>query len=220
MSLPAEEFQSFAKAVAAALDWTYCEREADRRDSADIDGPDGMKLYLNNGYWDHSRITIMGSRPQSESRNHFSVNWPDNLRITVAPNRSATAVAKDIERRLLPNYREAFQKASEDIAERHQQRMEAERIANNIADILGCEVSQNNGPGSDFQVHPRNLKKGYADIRVSEYSNEVEINLRWISAELAEGVCAAIRDEVCDERVEAQSIGTTLHLAVANSDVD
>ncbi|MGA2260006.1 MAG: hypothetical protein ABSH28_01070 [Acidobacteriota bacterium] len=199
MSLPAEEFQSFAKAVAAALDWTYCEREADRRDSADIDGPDGMKLYLNNGYWDHSRITIMGSRPQSESRNHFSVNWPDNLRITVAPNRPANAVAKDIGRRLLPNYREAFQKASEEIDERHQQRMAAERIANNIAGILGCEVSKNNGPGSDFQIHPRNLRNGYADIKVSEYSNEVEINLRWISPELAERVCAALRQEVCYE---------------------
>ena len=176
MSLPAEEFQSFAKAIAAELGWTYREREADRRDSADIDGPDGMKLYLNNGYWDHSRITIMGSRPQQKNGKHFSVNWPDNLRITVAPNRPAKAVAKDIERRLLPNYRVAFQKASDDIAERHEQRMEAERIANNLAGILGCQVSQNNGAGSDFQIHPLNLRNGYADIKVSEYSNEVEIN--------------------------------------------
>lgn len=195
MTLGAEEFQSFAKSVAAELGWTYREREADRRDSADIDGPDGMKLYLNNGYWDHSRITIMGSRPQSGRGKQFSVNWPDNLRITVAPNRPARAVAMDIERRLLPNYREAFQKASDDIAERHQQRMEAERIANNIAGILGCEVAQNNGPGSDFHVHPRNLMKGYADIRVSEYSNEVEINLRWVSPELAERVCKALKQE-------------------------
>ena len=199
MSLPAEEFQCFAKEVAAELGWRYHEREEDRRDSADIDGPDGMKLYLNNGYWDHSRITIMGSRPQSESRNHFSVNWPDNLRITVAPNRPARVVAKDIERRLLPNYREAFQKASEDIAERHQQRMGAQRIANNIAGILGCGVAPNNGPGCDFHVHPRNLMKGYADIRVSEYSNEVEINLRWVSPELAERVCRTLKQEVRHE---------------------
>ncbi|MGA2263867.1 MAG: hypothetical protein ABSH28_20845 [Acidobacteriota bacterium] len=158
-----------------------------------------MKLYLNNGYWDHSRITIMGSRPQQNSGSHFSVGWPDNLRITVAPTRPARAVAKDIERRLLPNYREAFQKAAEDIAERQRQRTEAERIANKLAGILGCMVSENNGAGSDFQIHPRNLQNGYADIKVSEYSNEVEINLRWISPELGERVCAVLRQDVCHE---------------------
>ncbi len=203
MTLPAEEFQSFAKAVAAELRWTYRKREADRRDSADIEGPDGMKLYLNNGHWDHSRITIIGSRPQQNNGNHFSVNWPDNLRITVAPKRPASAVAKDIERRLLPGYRVAFQKASEDIAERHRQRTEAERVANNVASILGCEVAQNNGPGTDFHIHPRNLRKGYADIRVGEYSNDVEINLRWVSPELAQRVCEVLKQDVRHEPAEA-----------------
>ena len=193
--MPAEEFQALARAVAAELGWTYCDRESDRRDSADIQGPDGMKLYLNNGYWDHSRITIIGSRPQQNNGSHFSVSWPDNLRITVAPTRPAKAVAKDIERRLLPQYREAFQKAAEDIAERQRQRTEAERIASMLAGILGCKVSENNGAGSDFQIHPCNLRSGYADIKVSEYSNEVEINLRWISPELAERVCAVLKEE-------------------------
>jgi hypothetical protein len=92
---------------------------------------------------------------------------------------------------VLPRYREAFQMAAEDIFERGR-RAEAERIAGKLAGILGCKVAQNNGAGSDFQIHPRNLRNGYADIKVSEHSNEVAITLRWISPELAERLCAVL----------------------------
>ena len=202
MSLPAEEFQAFAKAVAAELGWTYREGEADKQDSADIDGPDGMGLYLNNGHWDHSQITIIGSRPQQKNGNHFSVNRPGNLRITVTPTRPARAVAKDVERWLLPNYRKAFQKTVEEITERQRQRTEAECITNNLADILERKVSQNNSTSSDFYIHPRNLTNGHADIKVNEYLNEVEINLRWISPDLAERVCSVLKQQVCLELSE------------------
>jgi hypothetical protein len=111
-----------------------------------LSGPDGEALTLRgDGYnWAASRrACITGSYPRYNGRP--VLNTRDLPRITAALERGPQAIARDIERRFLTQYRQLVQEARE-IRDRYAERnAQARELARRFAEAVGEEVSENTG---------------------------------------------------------------------------
>lgn len=100
-------------AVAKALGWSVKkEREADRTDyrpSAGIEIVNGLEgLYLSIGSYGNpeQRIGVSGQYPRDAKGQHINAPYNEEFpRITVSSTKTPEQIAKDITRRLLPEYR-------------------------------------------------------------------------------------------------------------------
>jgi hypothetical protein len=119
------QMQELAKDIAAFLtgSWSAQPLDSDGDWRAYVNGANGEKLFLSNTWAGKGRIYASGILPGNRS-------FQDG--ITVTATKSAQQIARDIERRLLPVYQPALEKAKQ--AERDENAAEQARLAT-IAEV-------------------------------------------------------------------------------------
>lgn len=128
------EITVIAEQIVAALgtDWSVEQPPGGNR-GVYLAGPDQQKLWIARG-WDagtKTRLIIHGDYPGTES---YRV---ENHEITVAETRPPAAIAKEIERRLLPKYRETLATRLQQLQSDADARAAREAFADRIIEATG-----------------------------------------------------------------------------------
>jgi hypothetical protein len=130
----------FAQKIASHLDgWQPLDPQSFNH-AAEIGGPDGAGLTISiNGFGDFcqdGRVEVSGQWPEAATVNQSTVTFyprGESTSITAAVSRGPQAVAKDIERRLLPKYlplyREMKERREQYLAKEARRRDCLERLA-------------------------------------------------------------------------------------------
>lgn len=123
----------FARDVARNMtDWTVKQDEADRDWCATLTHPSGASLFIRNG--GREQITIYGRNAQgSYSRSDHKMG--------INPARGAAVVAKEIARRLLPDYMKDYAQQAEQVRQWQARHSEANRKAEELGAVLGTAAS-------------------------------------------------------------------------------
>lgn len=177
-----------------------------RQDDADEDGDrewrrrqlsheDGRRLTFyaeQNGKG--TRIGVSGSWPQTGSGSQLTPRYclrdseiaDKTTEITVSGEKTPEQIARDVARRLLPDYSELFGKLRDVARQRDDHRAQVIATANRIADALGARrVDEDRLPGevSSLTIHPGKLN--VYEVRVYGDSASVEISSLPVSQVLA-----------------------------------
>lgn len=161
---PGVDMLALARNVAAELGEGWAGREWYHAYGALIDGPDGESLYLRiDTYGTNRRVRISGSYEEFRDITRYGAGDPE---ITVAPNKAPRLIARDIARRLLPDYRETletlrYRKARHDAAEMRERAVMG-RLGEILPDYQGGRF------GRHGQVN--------GTVRYSSYGDEVTFN--------------------------------------------
>jgi hypothetical protein len=144
------------------------------------------------------RISFSGDYPEA-AREHHSIinyarsrlNWSTSPSITVSLTKKPAAIAKDIERRLLPDALRMAEMVKQIRAEHDAHENAGKTNMERIAGLLGKEPPKKNGrPEGDkeisFMLERYRNGDGYGDITCR--GDKVEIRIRSINIELAERV--------------------------------
>lgn len=102
---------------------------------ARVAGPDGAGLHFHLDAW-KKRVRISGDFPQNYHP------YGKSFEITVAQDRPAAAVAKEIERRLFPEYLPAVAAAIERKAAAERQVAEAAAVAAELGALIGTKPAE------------------------------------------------------------------------------
>jgi len=185
------ERHDLAREVAGHLgpDWS-AEDPGDDYPGAYLNGPDQARLYLRGIWNDATRVQVAGGYPQNHQR-------PAAHSITVALSRGAAAIAREITRRLLPDYLATLKGV---IAENHRDQQAAERRAHNAGELAkllpGAKVDHDPSTASyktSIRWYDRDNGRGYGDLHLSYDGQGVsELEIRSISVETAERVLRAL----------------------------
>ena len=114
--------QELAQQIADALDgWQVSDDQP--TSNVQLDGPAGAGLYLSEPYWEKGRVVVGARWPhadingQRETFQPYFSSYGSNPTkapcITCAASRGAEAIAKDIERRFLPQYLPLYEQQAE-----------------------------------------------------------------------------------------------------------
>jgi hypothetical protein len=139
--------------------WNYVDRKSQGLEwGCYLKDSEGHSLYVRGDSFDtHSRIEISGS-----GDNGFYM--PD-VKITVAATKTAKQIAKDIERRLLPNYLAKFEEMSEKQAKTDAYNERCHANARLLADAFGVDYDPTKYANRDFSVWT-----SHGSFRVSDKS--------------------------------------------------
>lgn len=139
--------------------------------SATLKGPDGEGLHIDTSYHrlGRDKIRINGVYPR-EGGNHFGQAVTSNLpEIGVSVSRPAADIVKEINRRLLPRYREVLAKAREAQERHHSFQNGIEALAEELAKLVGYKKPPE---------RPSHRSAGYVDIPSdsSQFYGSAQIN--------------------------------------------
>ena len=160
------------------------------RDDVTLQGPDGEQVHLRwDGYAAKGRVLIGGSL-DTDLYQHKPYN-AKNLTITVAETKPAAQIARDIERRLLPDYRELLatvraSKAASDKAEQERSDLLDELLA---LLGLGCERWTHN---RHDELHIGKYGDQIHGSVEATYGGEAKFEIRTTPRNAAQAVAAAI----------------------------
>lgn len=139
-----------ARGIADHLDdWSFRQPPEDWDGwTAVLEGPYGMALHLR---WSSRNEpgTIEGAFPKlpGERDPHLTQEDKNRCRIGATLTRPPQVLARDIERRLLPAYKEVFARVSPQVEEAHESHQWAEGLIEEIVSICGSK------PRTDSQRH-------------------------------------------------------------------
>jgi hypothetical protein len=173
--------QQQAEAVAAALGWRYLPPTEDMAADcwAHLKSDNGAGLTFNFDSW-KKRVRISGDFPPNYHP------YGKSFEITVGQSRPASAVAKDITRRLLPTYLPAIAQALERKAKSDEACAVASALAAELAKLVGGEVLDPRNAHSDERHAFRRYENLYVDGTVSAYGDcDVRLKIDSCSAALA-----------------------------------
>ncbi len=147
-----QEFKTKIEAVAAVLKMAVdFASDEDMRWNlwAHLLGPDSQEILVQTGaYKLTGHFRFSGCFPRSETREYS--HYGESPSISVSVEKSAEQIARDIERRLMPNYLIALKKAQDQVeASNRYHRMRHETMQK-IADYLGGEVKTWDGGKNEF----------------------------------------------------------------------
>lgn len=134
-----------ASALARIMKWWIVPQASDCEWYADILRPgDAARIRITVGGWQkEGRVTLRGLWPKfADGAEYCSTKSFD---ITCALARGPEAIAKDVERRLLPVYDPEFAEAFQYVKERNIRDVEASLVADRVARSIGGRVSDKNG---------------------------------------------------------------------------
>lgn len=183
-----DDIKAIALAVAAALGtgWevkrVHEAAESENPPSWYLAGPGGERLNIGYAYHsppDYLRLQIYGSVPNNAPDNRWWIGC--GCSITVAINRPPADVAKEIGRRVMPEY---LQKLADAHAKREANRAYAERVqANRAALMAAFEYTPRKNDEGKESFSTTSGPAGYADVQVS--SDSARLDLRSVPVKLA-----------------------------------
>jgi hypothetical protein len=167
--------EEFARGIAQHLKgWRLDEMTSSTTARLAADGEQG--IYLRSSTYDFdmekSRIEVTGRYPHHPRYGHgLAREYP---KITAAARRGPGAIARDIERRFLPDYLPIYQEALESKRGYEKQDREKERTLDELAGILNVQRGQD-------KVYPNYPGYGYIEIQ----GGSIKFDLRGVPKDVA-----------------------------------
>lgn len=143
-------------------------------------GPDGADLFFR---MDGKRLQISGSYPHGT---HQKVWGYEHHSITVSPDRSDEAIAKDIQRRLLPKYLPELANVLERLRLHDEGANAQAEVAKDLARVLGTT------PGVGEVSIYRSEHGIYGRARILHGGNAVNLDLNGLTPEQAHQILTII----------------------------
>ena len=130
-----------------------------------LDGKDGACLLIHQAFNTNERIVISGCFPGCENFLPYERPKTD---ITVGRKRPPKAIAKDIERRLLPAYYQVLEQARQNKAEHIRMKQEQDGAMKALAAVLPRDAFTQNGTLVAYNFH-------FLKARWKPYGNAFEL---------------------------------------------
>lgn len=178
-----DELASLVSSVATKLGpgWTI---ERTEWHTVYLIGPEGERLHVKSDrYGKSGKLEISGNYPANEA---YDVK---NFSINVGETRGAATITKEIERRLLPDYATELRRIELDNVERARNRGKRTELAQELADMLGAEVSDDDrAVSTEIRKYPVTIKIDYrAESGSITFNRATPDQLRAIVAIIAAG---------------------------------
>jgi hypothetical protein len=109
--------------------------------------------------------------------------------ITVVETKTSEQIAKEIERRLLPGYLKALEAANRGNVVEQQELAQRVQFMKRLGDLTGEHLTDEDIKRE--RIYVRNLAGESMDVTMS--GDKVNLNIRWVSPELAEKVIALFK---------------------------
>lgn len=187
-----KQIADIATQVAEALDgdWTV---ELPEFRGAYLKSDGQQSLWMAQGYDTKSkgRLVIHGDYPGKEGYRL------DQHEITVAATKTPAQIAKDIERRLLPGYRqtlaERVAKLNRDAEARDKRLALAERLMEAIGPLATLPSNRQEDNHTVVLIPSNSVNKGYGNFNLWYEADKVTIELHSVDAEIAVEIAKALR---------------------------
>lgn len=205
--MPDAELNAVITKIAANLGFTPTVQDEEWPGSY-IEHADGRKLFLRRDWRKPERIVVDGAYPKT---GYYRPNLPS---ISVAINRGPDVIAREIERRFLPDYNEHFTKLTTQIAQGERDTEARNKIAEHLAVRLGDGAtitdSPNNAEATVRWRIPDSLVAG--EIRLHGDGSKATFEVRSAPFGLATAIAEAIGRQVAEEaRTVCVNCGTPIH---------
>lgn len=187
-----QDLRALASAVSAELGegWSL---DADQNWSAQVRGPASQMLSLSSGsYNDLTRVVIHGVFPRDHRGEYPYMRPADKAEISVASDRGAAVIAKEIRRRLLPTYEPALAALlarQADALSDYERRL---TFGTHVIEAWGRGDQAEDGKGYDVWLR-------HGAVRLGSYPSSVDLQLT-VSPEVALVVLRLVRDLETKER--------------------
>jgi hypothetical protein len=173
-------YDEFVDELLAALgpEWSV-ERQHDSYSLSILTGPEHCRVSVRPDHheWAQAeRVTFHGGWPSAESPGGGSRQfypYHENYEISAALQRGPAALARDLERRLMPTYLPAWRKQVQDRDDFvHREQLKAQAI-NEIAELLQTQPAHNSECTAYLPAH-----LGYGSVKVEHYSGRLHASLK------------------------------------------
>lgn len=192
---PTASLRDLAAEIAAHLPGTWTAKAAHSDSTAYLARADGLTLFLAaGGYRMEGQLEVSLNRPRDTGANdsgwvyvYEGGNRVDDPRIKAALTKTAEQLARDIERRLLPDAERVFALVSAQIARSNAHRATRGRVAQQLAAAIGQTVptmgERNKDRDPSFSFDAGEGGRGHGSAKVS--GDTVAFSLYSIPAEKA-----------------------------------
>lgn len=153
-------------------------------------GADDRFLNVRDQLRDDARVRVAGHYPSWENT-YYTVYGQSSPSITVAYDRGAEAIAKEIGRRFLPDALDWYRKAVAYVQSAKAYRSAKEEIAQKLAEASGGVVGGHDKENP--QVSSRNGSVSFTFKDFSPGSDTTSIEIRWVSLETALQIAAILK---------------------------
>lgn len=199
-----EQLRAITRDVAPELaretgdDWRYVPDD-DTYAAGRIRRADGAQLWIHGEGWTHQagRIEIHGDYPRGPGNEVIYLDHQDrqrgmSTRITVAESRGPKVIAREIARRLLPDYLERLERVRERVARDDEHEARRRRFRGELAGILGATGQLlREERGGELYV---NTDAAYVMARVDSDGHVTFDRFTVSDAELARAICRVIAE--------------------------
>jgi hypothetical protein len=189
----AEQRHELVRQIATALgpDWTYRNPSLDGTLShwAKIKNDDGYSISVTS-QWPTYALHISGEFPKDHHLG-YNVSRPS---INVSPAKTPEQIAKDIRRRLMPEYLPLWKQAKEQEQARNTFEAEQARLSDELYLLFPAGIARRgNGYDAKNKTISFHLENGYGDIDAS--NDSCSMKLRSIPSKLAKAIVGLIAKE-------------------------
>lgn len=190
------DFTQLAQEIADALGWTV-EPTDEPKPYITLRGRGNEELYLR---LDSGRVRISGEYPRLYDQ-YRVVQWclpygEHGPSITCAMDRGAEAIADDIQRRLLPEYRELLEKVQAAIVTQMMRNEATKAVADCLLEVLppNTHVRRNEREQWEYELQPNGCIYQITVQGTDDPQGSVDIEIRRATDKVAQEVCRLITE--------------------------
>jgi hypothetical protein len=160
---------------------------------AEMESPAGWKLFFNPGWQGgYDKLSIASSWPRDDEGRQVEASYDSKIpRINVSISRRADEIAKEIRRRLIPEWEPLWHKAVARIESGRKHENATRQNALALAKIVGVAPSEVDKNGNFSLYRSEAFPESLSDIQVS--GENVRLDLRCELAEAKEILSALVR---------------------------
>lgn len=167
-----QQLRELCIAIAGELGSGWAIKGGEAHWSQQITGPDRQELWISTGYQALDRLQIAGDYPTDMYGRIPHVR--DSPRITLAANRSPKALARDIQRRLLPGYQLTLKQVLERQADQMRRFDLREQVAQRLIAAAGPDANLGSRD-ANHERHHVSLHPGMATVSYGGGTVDLEI---------------------------------------------
>lgn len=189
--------REIARDVARALGagWSIDRKyEMDGNNGAMLDHTDGRRLHIFRQYSTPAgKVSISGVYPY---RSDMPTSNTEHVSINVSRDKAPTAIARDIERRLMPTYERELAKLRETYEQRDKNNAQREAMVRRVYRIMGkpdtrdARAREQDSKNSQTRISLSGITDGYGDMTIYHDGTSAAIELHSIPADLALDILA------------------------------
>ena len=160
---------------------------AERDDShvVEMKHPEGFRLFFNAGWsGGYDKISIGSSWPLDEDRRQVTSSYDASIpRINVSVTRTPEAIAKEVERRFLPEWRPLWEKAMARLESTKKHEGDTRSNAVGLAEIAGVDAKEVDKNGRFSLYNSTIFPESISEVKVSGDTVTLEIHCDVANAE-------------------------------------